>query len=186
MLDPFGDDPDRSRAGGHRGDARNRLGSGQNADGNSFEVQLAVEDCSGDANFAGEIAGEGEMVARIGNGFDDRPQCRVGADRQFARVSCGFCLIIGRVFSTGGDEGDDDDESKQEGSDHKHHAQKLEPGGVRKGDPRFIHRIWVTPTPTLNRSARVARQRFALRIVPTSFAFGSRAVQPIMWFPRVS
>lgn len=41
-----------------------------------------IEDRAGDADFPREITGQGKVITRIGDHFDDRPKCSIGSDGQ--------------------------------------------------------------------------------------------------------
>ena len=109
------EDADRTSAGQRRARRRDQ-GAGPNR---------RVEDRAGDANLAGQIAGQGEVIPRIGNRFDDRPQRRIGPDGEthvgVAITGSSACSLSGSVI---GDEGDDEYDCKQESSDHEHHGPK--------------------------------------------------------------
>ena len=93
-----------------------------------------IENRSGDANLAREIAGEGKVVTGIGYDFDDGPQCCVGADRE-TNVSGTTSRSSRGEFSgsTIGEKSDDEEYCEEESSGHEHHETKSRTTARRGG-----------------------------------------------------
>ena len=84
-----------------------------------------IEDRAGDADFPREITGQGKVITRIGDHFDDRPKCSIGSDGQTyvggSVAGSDRGLLAESLID---DEGNDEDNCKQERSDHEHHECK--------------------------------------------------------------
>jgi hypothetical protein len=106
----------------------NRTSAGGNWPGRRHEsacTNRGVKQRARDPNFAGEIAGEGEVIAGIGYDLNDRPESGIGTD---GKTNFGGPTsdprLGGLTASAVGNKSDDEEDCKEESSDHEHHEAK--------------------------------------------------------------
>jgi len=113
----FGRSEDADRTATSRGRARRR--------DQSAGPNCGVENRSGNANLTGEVTGKREVVAGVGDDLDNGPQCSIGPNWE-SDIGGVAWSSRRREFpgSPIGDEGDDEENCKEESSNHEHHDCK--------------------------------------------------------------